>query len=232
MLLVDDQAIIGEAVRRDAMGLLALGGPQSFGLGGYRGSALESLLPVVSEPPADEPPAAVMFVVDISGSMAQSASVSDKLRAANAAVLHAAAALRPEDRVGLIAFDVEARQLLGVERRDDHARAIRQAWPTTASGGTSLIPALELAQTALAAETAERKLLILVTDGMLSDADVDDLDDEIPVSGFGLRHLLDAELLSDLPKHGGLHRRKPPALRLDPSCGSQRASYVRSLGSA
>ena len=181
---------IAEAVRRDAIGLMVLGGPQSFGLGGYRGSTLESLLPVVSEPPADEPPAAVMFLVDVSGSMAQSAAVSSKLHAANAAVLHAAKALRPEDRVGLVAFDVEARQLLGIERRDDHAKAIQQAWPRAASGGTSLVPALELAKTALAAEAAEQRLLILVTDGMLSDADIGSLEAGLAAEEFELAAMI------------------------------------------
>ncbi len=167
---------ITQAVRRDALGLLVLGGPNSFGLGAYRGSVLEEVLPVISEPPQDETPASVVFLVDISGSMAGQPGGADSLRVARDAVLYTAAALRPVDRVGLIAFDVEARQLLSPATRDDHAMALRRAWPEQASGGTSVIPALDLAQSALAREPAEQKLLVLVTDGMLSAGDLAELE--------------------------------------------------------
>lgn len=169
-------SVITAAVQRSALGLLVLGGPDSFGLGAYRGSALETVLPVISEPPQDETPASMVFLIDISGSMARQPGGSDDLRAARDAVLYTAAALRPADRVGMIGFDVEARQLLALSMRDDHTAAIRQAWPAQASGGTSVIAALNLARSALARDPAEQKLVLLVTDGMLAPEDLAELE--------------------------------------------------------
>lgn len=161
---------VAHAVQRNGLGLLVLGGPQAFGLGAYRGSTLETLLPVVSEPPQREQPAGVVFLIDVSGSMGRGAS--ERLRTSRAAVLHTAEALRSVDRVGLIGFDVEARQLLPTESRDDHARALRDAWPERASGGTRVVPALQAGLSALAAAGVEQKLLILVSDGMLAATDI------------------------------------------------------------
>ena len=83
---------VSEAVRRDALGLLVLGGPHSFALGAYRDSPLEELLPLISEPPESEQPASVEFLVDISGSMGR--GDAGILRLAREAVLETAAALR------------------------------------------------------------------------------------------------------------------------------------------
>ncbi|MEX2495688.1 MAG: vWA domain-containing protein [Woeseia sp.] len=191
---------IADAVQRDALGLLVLGGPQAFGLGGYRGSTLESLLPVISEPPQREQPAGVVFLVDASGSMGRDAG--ERLRIARAAVLHTAAALRDTDRLGLIAFDVEARALLPVEARGDHAAALQTAWPDRASGGTSIVPALQAGLASLAAADTEQKLLILVSDGQLAAEDVAAL--EAALDGSDVE--LIAMLLSDGDSEQSLSR--------------------------
>ncbi|MEJ2602694.1 MAG: VWA domain-containing protein [Gammaproteobacteria bacterium] len=165
------------AVRAGATGLLALGGPDAFGLGAYRRSALESLLPVISEPPETERPADVLFLVDVSGSMGR--GDYDGLRAARDAVVETAGSLEPSDRVGLVTFEVEPRVRLAPDTRDDHAAALRAAFPDRASGGTRVLPAVASALDLLDAagpaaagdDRAERqRLIVLVTDGML-DAD-------------------------------------------------------------
>ena len=175
---------ISAAVRRQALGLLALGGPNSFALGAYRSSTLEELLPVISEPPEAVQPAALAFLVDVSGSMERGTRAA--FAVAQAAVAETAAGLRPTDRVGVFAFDVEARQLLPIGARNDHVAQIRRAWPERASGGTSVIPAVELALSALTEESTEQKLLIMITDGMLSDADVVELSDRFADSDVHL----------------------------------------------
>ncbi len=190
---------ITDAVRRDAVGLLVLGGPSSFGLGAYRESVLEQVLPVISEPPEDESPASVMFLVDISGSMGRQPGGIEGLRTARDAVLFTAAALRPTDRVGLIAFDVEARQLLAPTTRDDHVAAIRTAWPEQASGGTSIIPALDLARSALAQEPAEQKLLLLVTDGILSPRDMQELQVRLRDENLDITAMIVSDGQTDTP---------------------------------
>ena len=187
------------AVRRDALGLLVLGGPNSFGLGAYRGSELEEVLPVISEPPDDETPASVLFLVDVSGSMGRETGGSNSLLAAREAVLHSAAALRPVDRVGLIGFDIQALQLLAPATRDDHVSAIRRAWPQQASGGTSVLPALDLAGIALADDPAEQKLLVLVTDGMLPAEDLAELEGRLREGDFELIAIVISDRGDDVP---------------------------------
>ena len=163
---------IASAVRRDGMGLLVLGGPDAFGLGGYRGSQLESLLPVISEPPDDESPASLVFLIDVSGSMDRAGATGRRLPIAQQAVIAAATSLRPADRVGLITFDVEASVLLAAASRTDHVASIAQVWPDRASGGTRLLPALRLAVDELQRQDSEQKLLVLLTDGFLAGEDV------------------------------------------------------------
>lgn len=165
---------VSDAVRRNAMGLIVLGGPDSFSLGGYRESALEDLLPLISEPPDSERPASVEFLVDISGSMAS--GESNTLRIAQTAVVQTVASLRPVDHVGLLAFDVDAREILPLASRDDHQNAIRGSWPERASGGTRLGPALHRGLQVLEHASGKQKILMVVTDGMLKDEDIEDLE--------------------------------------------------------
>jgi len=166
---------IAGAVRRDGMGLLVLGGPDAFGLGGYRGSQLEALLPVISEPPADESPASLVFLIDVSGSMDRAGATNRRLQIAKQAVIETATALRPVDRVGLITFEVAASVLLAAESRPDHAASVAQVWPQRASGGTRLLPALRLAVDELRRQDSEQKLLVLLTDGFLAEEDVEQI---------------------------------------------------------
>ncbi len=166
---------IEKAVRQDAMGMLVLGGPHAFGLGAYRESPLESLLPVISEPPGDEAPVSLVFLVDVSGSMDRQDGMSNRLQLAREATVETARALRSVDRVGLITFDVQTRELLAIESRTDHAKSIERAWPEAASGGTLLIASLRRAIDALEEDGAEQKLLVLVTDGFLADEDLEQL---------------------------------------------------------
>jgi len=168
-------ARIEDAVRREAMGLLVLGGPRAFGLGGYRDSRLENILPVVSEPPDDEPPASLMFLIDVSGSMDRPAATSSRLQVARQAVVESSRALRPMDHVGLMTYDVAARERLPLAARAQHANAIEQSWPESASGGTSLAPAMLSAIDALEQDSNEQKILVVLTDGYVTDHDLKQL---------------------------------------------------------
>ena len=188
---------IAAAVRADALGLIALGGPNSFGLGAYRSSVLEELLPLISEPPEDEQPASLILMLDVSGSM--DSDPQNALAIAKSAMMETANALRPADRVGLISFDVEARELLPIDARADHAQAIDDTWPKQASGGTTVLPAVELAVSAIQRETAEQKLVVIVTDGMLTDDDVAALAETAGDSGAEFITLLIANDPSKAP---------------------------------
>ena len=76
--------------------------------------------------------------------------------------------------------------MLPIAGRDDHAEAIRQAWPSRAAGGTSLVPALDLGLAALDAETSDQKILMVITDGLLKDEDISSLEQRLQDSDIVL----------------------------------------------
>ena len=100
------------AVKDRGVGLMVLGGERSFARGGYRESTLESVLPVISEPPALDQPAAIVFAVDKSGSMGQGSGGVDRFQLAQRAVLETARGLSERDSLGLVVFDVAPRVLI------------------------------------------------------------------------------------------------------------------------
>jgi hypothetical protein len=167
---------IENAVRREALGLLVLGGPNSFSLGGYRESGLEEILPVISEPPGSEPPANLMFLIDVSGSMDRPAVAGSRLEIARQAVIGTARTLRPIDQVGLMTFDVDVAERLPLAARMNHATAVEQSWPDAASGGTNLVPAMRAAIDKFEHSDDRQDLLVVLTDGYLSDDDLTELD--------------------------------------------------------
>jgi len=183
-------ARIEDAVRSEAMGLLVLGGSRAFGLGGYRESRLENILPVVSEPPDDEPPASLMFLVDVSGSMDRPAATSNRLQVARQAVVETSRALQPIDHVGLMTYDVAVSERLPLEARAQHATAIEQSWPESASGGTSLAPAMLSAIDALEQNGNEQKILVVLTDGYVTDGDLEQLGEALQVTDVEVVALL------------------------------------------
>lgn len=160
---------LAEAVQRRGIGLLVLGGKRSFARGGYRGSALESLLPVLSEPAALERNASVLFLVDKSGSMGEGGGGIDRFALAQRAVLETARSLGARDELGLVVFDVAPRLLLPLTQAADALATLERPWPATPHGGTRLAPAVDAAAAALERSAAARRLLVLVTDGFVEE---------------------------------------------------------------
>lgn len=164
------------AVRERGTGLLVLGGPRSFGAGAYRGSRLESLLPVTANRARPEDSAAVLFALDKSGSMESPMRGLDRLAYARRAVRDTLGALPDGDRAAVIAFDAEAQPFAAFAPAARVAAALDAQWTSTPGGGTRLAPALREALREFDGEHAPRKLLVIVTDGFLGgealDADV------------------------------------------------------------
>lgn len=168
-------AALVAAVRQRGLGLVVLGGERSFARGGYRGSALESVLPVVSEPAALDAPAAIAFAVDKSGSMGQGSGGVDRFALAQRAVQETARGLSDRDALGLLVFDVAPRVLIPMGPAAAGRVALDRDWPVTPNGGTALAPALDLAIGELERSGAARRLLVVVTDGFVDSAPLDGL---------------------------------------------------------
>ncbi|WP_144290020.1 VWA domain-containing protein [Ideonella sp. A 288] len=168
-------AALVAAVRQRGLGLVVLGGERSFARGGYRGSALESVLPVLSEPAALDAPAAIVFAVDKSGSMGQGSGGVDRFALAQRAVQETARGLSDRDALGLVVFDVAPRVLIPLGPAAAGRVALDRDWPVTPNGGTTLAPALDLAIGDLERSGAARRLLVVVTDGFVDSAPLDGL---------------------------------------------------------
>ncbi|MEO7115397.1 MAG: VWA domain-containing protein [Caldimonas sp.] len=163
------------AVRDRGVGLLVLGGERSFARGGYRGSTLESILPVTSEPAALDQPVSVVFAVDKSGSMGQGSGGVDRFQIAQRAVLETARGLGERDAFGVVVFDVAPRVLVPLGPVAAGVAALERDWRTSPNGGTRLAPALEAAIGELERSATARRMLVVVTDGFTDDAPIDAL---------------------------------------------------------
>ncbi|MEP7138527.1 MAG: VWA domain-containing protein [Caldimonas sp.] len=166
---------LATAVRERGLGLLVLGGERSFARGGYRGSTLESILPVRSEPAALDQPASIVFAVDKSGSMARGSNGVDRFQLAQRAVLETARTLGPRDSLGVVVFDVAPRVLVPLGPAAAGVAILERDWRTSPNGGTRLGPALEEAIAELERSGAARRVLVVVTDGFTDDAPIDAL---------------------------------------------------------
>jgi Ca-activated chloride channel family protein len=193
-IVLDDVAIadmpdatwdaLARAVTVDGAGLLVLGGPHAYGAGGYRHSRLEDLLPVTAEARQPLPPAAVLFMLDTSGSMDRRDDGPSRLDFARRAVLETVRRLRPDDAVGLQEFAAAPHQVLSLTARPDTEAALRAATRRPPAGGTRLGPALDAALTTLGGVAEKQKLLILVTDGYVDKIDLDAVAKRIKRAGI------------------------------------------------
>ena len=179
--LVLDDAAIGDAspsfwrglvaaVQDQGLGLAVLGGERSFAAGGYRGSTLESILPLLSEPPATTQALRLVFLVDKSGSMGEGRTGSARFAQARRAVLATAATLDAQDEVALWTFDAEPRLLLPPTPAPAATQALDRDWPVGPGGGTRLAPALQAAIDTLTGMPSGRRLLVVATDGLVDEA--------------------------------------------------------------
>ncbi len=193
-------AKLADAVRLRGLGLLVLGGNRSFAMGGYRGSPLEELLPVIAEPGDPARPTGVLFLVDKSGSMGQAlAGEADRLTMARRAVAQTARDLGEQDLMGILAFDAEPRSIVPLGPADASRRLLDAGPSWKAAGGTRLAPALASAVAALEAATVARRILVLVTDGFVDTLPGEELRNrlarasiELVVLGVGAEINLDA----------------------------------------
>lgn len=172
-----------EAVREDGTGLLVLGGPRSFAAGAYRGSLLESALPVLSRPAALGDGTAIVFAVDKSGSMGASAAGIDRFALAQRAVVESAQSLTERDSAAVVVFDVEARTVVPLQPARTFQGSVARAWPVQPRGGTSLAPAMDAVLEQFEAAGAARKILVLVTDGFVGDVPIDTIRDRLSRAG-------------------------------------------------
>ena len=171
-LSVRQMKVLRAYVRETGGGLLMVGGPRSFGPGGWYRTPVEQTLPVDMDVRNEKyyPSLALVTALDKSGSMA-GADGASKMDLAKEAAALAIELLHPRDRAGVIAFDSAAKWV--VEPTDaDKPLALRERIGTIrAGGGTDIYPALDVAAEALANERTVLKHVILLSDGVSAPRD-------------------------------------------------------------
>ncbi|MBL8887506.1 MAG: VWA domain-containing protein [Phycisphaerales bacterium] len=169
------QRLLASAVREMGIGLIMVGGPNSFGAGGWRNTPLESVLPVLLDLPERlvEPEAAVVFILDNSGSMRRPVMGSSRSQQeiANQAAAMALGALDRRDLVGVIAFNSNYEVVQPLSPNTDPASTASNILSIGPGGGTNLAPALVEAGKQLDAVKAKNKNIIVLTDGVSQDRD-------------------------------------------------------------
>ena len=157
-------------------GLLMTGGARSFGDKAYQKSAVERVLPVnlVEQPPPKpkgRAPLGVFLVIDRSNSMGYNSRRHDvrdgeKMSYARQAALALVQQMRPEDRVGVIAFDSDP-YVLGPLRPLSEQKSVLEDRISrlVPGGGTDFKAALEIATAQLVQSGLKTMHVILLTDG-------------------------------------------------------------------
>ncbi len=148
-------------------GFIACGGEHSFALGGYRGTVLESILPVTmgTKSTADLPTVAMQLVIDESGSMSSPFGNSTSIEVAKQSAIATADTVLPTDLLGVISFSDNYKNVVKLQPATDKA-AIKKAISSIGDGGgTDIKPAVNAGLENLIACDADVKHLLLLTDG-------------------------------------------------------------------
>lgn len=176
----DVQKHVETAVRDFGVGLLMTGGQDSFGLGGYFDSPIEKALPVYMDIRNQQeiPSLGLVLVIDRSGSMA-----GEKVELAKEAARRAAAMLKEQDTLGVLAFDSTNWWVVEPQQVRDVGSIQEQISGITPEGGTEIFPALATAAARMEEIEAKRKHIILLTDGQSAPGDYEGLIDGLREKG-------------------------------------------------
>ena len=210
------QANLARYVTEMGGGLVLVGGPDSFGAGGWTNSPIDKIMPVDCQIPSQTilPTGALVIVIDRSGSMAEGvggAAGVNKLQVACEAAVMAIQTLYPQDMVGVVVFDSEGQWIVPLRMNTNPAKTAQTVRSVQLGGGTDISAGLSLAVDAITkvkAQEAAVKHVILLTDGMSAPGPYDEMLDKLrrsntTLSTVGVGNGVDTNLLTKLAMGGG-----------------------------
>ncbi|WP_051623526.1 VWA domain-containing protein [Clostridium hydrogeniformans] len=199
-------------VRDFGGGYIALGGDNSFALGGYFDTPLEKILPVNMEMKGKKeiPKMSLMLVIDKSGSMTAGSDGINKMEMAKEAAIRSLKSLRKgKDEIGVLTFDGSYKWVVERKVVDNPEDIEADIGSIRADGGTSILPALNAGYESLKESDAKIKHIILLTDGQAENSGYESVlkainDNEITASTVAVGLDSDRNLLESIAKecHG------------------------------
>ena len=193
-------------------GLVMVGGPDSFGAGGWKGTAIEPILPVKLDLPerAVTPEAAVVLLIDSSGSMSTTTGgLRSKQQIANEAAALAITTLDRRDLIGVVAFAGGTTVVVDLQPNTDAQTIASRTLSIASGGGTNIAAALAQGRNMLRDADAKLKHVILLTDGRGSNPELlpqlaEQMNAEgITISSIGIGDDVDADTLAEIALRGG-----------------------------
>lgn len=148
-------------------GVVTFGGEDSYALGGYKDTALETILPVNMDKKGknEVPSISINLIIDKSGSMSSEGGGVSKLTLAKEAAMKAVDNLREIDYISVIAFDDTFDVVVKAQKVTDKDYIKELISGIQIRGGTSIYPALEKGYNLQLESDAKIKHTILLTDG-------------------------------------------------------------------
>jgi len=149
-------------------GLVVVGGPQAYAPGGYFQTPLEETLPLNMQVKDQQrlPQLTIAYVIDRSGSMsAVGGSGIENIELAKEAIIRSIDFLQPTDRAGVVSFDSQGYWIANIQEVRDRLAMQRLVASLRTGGGTDILAGMTLVSQDIMNDPAERKHIILLTDG-------------------------------------------------------------------
>ncbi|WP_053955264.1 VWA domain-containing protein [Inediibacterium massiliense] len=158
---------INTCVKEQGTGLLFIGGENTFSLGGYKNTLFEKVLPVNCKMKENKkkPNTGLVLLIDVSGSMEDTANGVKKIEMAKEAAIRSIDILDQNDEIGILAFSDKLEWIVPMKSVKDKENIKKEVGRLKSGGGTLIQPGIYKGIEKLKDTDTKIKHMILLTDG-------------------------------------------------------------------